>query len=84
LSLFKELRLERALPVTRHLDVYMPLLSFERFLTLPIARIPGGVALASMFGVAQVAVQFRFQAAFDYLLWLLRISVCKNGMWKVS
>lgn len=66
LSLFDELGLEGALPITRHLDDHMPLLSFERLRTRPVARIAVGIALASMFGVAQVAVQFGFQAAFDH------------------
>ena len=33
---------------------------------MSIAHIPAGVALASMFGIAQMAVQFRFQAAFNH------------------
>jgi hypothetical protein len=66
LALFDELGLERPFPVTRHFDVDMPLLSFERFLALPIAVVARGVALACMFGVAQMRVQFRFQAAFNY------------------
>jgi hypothetical protein len=54
------------LPVPGHLDVYVPLLAFERFLTMPIAHIPWIIALASMFGIAQVCVKFGFQAAFNH------------------
>ena len=56
----------RAVPITWRLDVHMPLLAFERFLTMPIALIAGDIALASMFGVAQVTVQFCFQAALKH------------------
>jgi hypothetical protein len=66
LPLLDELRFEAALAVTRHLDLDLSLLAFEGFLTVPIAFVPVGVALARMFGVAQVRVQFRFQAALDH------------------
>src|SRR5215470_1531558 len=66
LPLFDQLGLERGLPVTRHLDVHMPLLAFQGFLTMPITRVADGVAFASIFGVAQVRVQFGFQATLNH------------------
>jgi hypothetical protein len=68
LAFFDELRLERALPITRDVDFNVPLLSLHGLLAPTIAQVPVGVALASMFGVAQVRVQFGFQAAFDHCL----------------
>jgi hypothetical protein len=68
LALFDQLRLEAALPITRHLNFKMPLLAFERFLALPIARIAADVPLASMFWIAKVRVEFRFQATFKHCL----------------
>jgi hypothetical protein len=65
LALFDQLRLEAALPITRHLNFKMPLLAFQRFLALQIACIAADVPLASMFWVAQVRVEFRFQATFQ-------------------
>lgn len=66
LALFHQLGLEGALPRASHLDDHMPLLAFERFLAMPIAAVAKCMALASMFWVAQVRVEFRFQAAFDH------------------
>ena len=60
LTLFDELRIERALPGTLHLDVKVSLLSFERFLTRSVASVACRVALARMFGVAQMRIQFCF------------------------
>jgi hypothetical protein len=54
------------LPVTRDLDFNVPLLAFQRFLTMPIAIVAVGISLACMLGVAQVALQFRLQAPFDH------------------
>ncbi|SRR6266404_5083813 len=48
LPLFDQLRLERSLPVTRHLDVHMSLLAFQGFLAMPIAAVACSIALASM------------------------------------
>src|SRR5258708_36689366 len=64
LALFDELRFKCALPVTWYPDFHVPLLSFQRFLTLSIAHIPAGVPLAHMFWVPQMRVEFRFQASF--------------------
>jgi hypothetical protein len=44
----------------------MPLLAFERFLAMPIAHVPEGRALAPMFWIAQMRLQFRFQTAFNH------------------
>src|SRR5260221_11932306 len=44
----------------------MPLLAFEHFLTMPIAQISCTIAFTSMFGVAQVRVEFGFQASFNH------------------
>ncbi len=54
--------------ITRHLDVYMPLLSFQGFLTLPMAHVPCAIALACVLWIPQVRVQFGFQAAVDHCL----------------
>jgi hypothetical protein len=48
LPFFDQLRLKRALPVARHFDFDVSLLSLQRFLTVPIAHIAGGIALACM------------------------------------
>jgi hypothetical protein len=61
-----QLRLEHALSVTRHLDVHVPLLSFQGFLAMSIAAVARRLTFATMFGVAQVRLQFRFQATFDH------------------
>ena len=65
MAFFDELRLERSLPITRDVDFNVPLLSLHGLLAPTFAQVSIGVALASVFGVAQARVQFGFQAAFD-------------------
>jgi hypothetical protein len=46
----------------------MPLFPLHGFLARAVTRVTSRIPLSAMFGVAQVAIQFRFQAALDYRL----------------
>jgi hypothetical protein len=66
LALFYQLWLKRALPITGNFDLDLALLSLQRFLAPPIALVACLVALACMFGVAQVRVQLCLQAPLNH------------------
>jgi len=63
LAFLDQLRFKAALPVARHVQLALALLALDRFLARAVAGVAAGMAVAPLFGVAQVRVQFRFQAA---------------------
>jgi hypothetical protein len=54
-----------ALPVWRHVQLDLALLALDCFLARAVARVAAGVPMPPVVGVAQVRVQFRFQAALN-------------------
>jgi MinD-like ATPase involved in chromosome partitioning or flagellar assembly len=68
LPFFDQLRLERALPVTRHFDVHMSLLSLQRFLRCPLRIWPVVLPLRACFGDPKCVSSSVSKAAFDHRL----------------
>jgi len=68
LAFFDQLWLKGALPISRDLDLNVSLLSFHGFLTGAVACVAIGIALALVFGIAQMRIEFGFQATLDHRL----------------